>query len=113
MRFNRYCIMALGIVTWLFCLPRIATLGALLNFAGAFVASTIWPIVLGLYFRRLTGGYAALAMALGTAAGLAAYFLVGFYVAALTSCAVSGLVCGVGVWRSQEQFDWQRLQEER
>ncbi|RUO43289.1 sodium:solute symporter family protein [Idiomarina aquatica] len=113
MRFNRYCILALGIVTWLFCLPRIATLGALLNFAGAFVASTIWPIVLGLYFRRLTGGYAALAMALGTAAGLAAYFLVGFYVAALTSCAVSGLLCGVGVWRSQEQFDWQRLQEER
>ncbi len=113
MRVNRYCILALGIVTWLFCLPRIATLGALLNFAGAFVASTIWPIVLGLYFRRLTGGYAALAMALGTAAGLAAYFLVGFYVAALTSCAVSGLLCGVGVWRSQEQFDWQRLQEER
>lgn len=112
MRFNRYCILALGFITWLICLPRLATLGALLNFAGAFVASTIWPIVLGLYSRRLTGGYAATAMAAGTLAGLAGYFAVGFYVAALVSCAVSGLISGIGVWRSQQRFDWQQLNEE-
>lgn len=109
--FNRYCILALGIATWLLCLPRIATLGALLNFAGAFVASTIWPILLGLYWQRLNGRYAATAMALGTALGLLGYFIVGFYVAALMSCAVSGLVCWLGSVRSRSAFDWQRLQE--
>lgn len=116
MRFNRWCILALGIMTWLFCLPRIATLGALLNFAGAFVASTIWPIVLGLYNRRLGGYYAGSAMLFGTAAGLVGYFVVGFYVAALASCAVSGLICAIGIGvnkgRDTQPFDWQQLDEE-
>jgi len=112
MRFNRYCILGLGIMTWLFCLPRIATLGALLNFAGAFVASTIWPIVLGLYQRKLSGSYAAAAMAFGTLSGLVGYFAIGFYVAALISCAVSGVICWVGVVNSQRLFDWQQLNEE-
>ena len=95
MRFNRYCLLGIGVMTWLLCLPRIATLGALLNFAGAFVASTIWPIVIGLYWRRLQGTFAGIAMAAGTIAGLIAYFWIGFYVAALVSCAVSGLICGL------------------
>ncbi|KPD22412.1 MULTISPECIES: sodium:solute symporter family protein [Idiomarina] len=111
MRFNRSCILGLGILTWLLCLPRIATLGALLNFAGAFVASTIWPILLGLYQRRLTGGYAAAAMAFGTLFGMLGYFAIGFYVAALTSCAVSGLICLVGIIRSDKKFDWNQLDE--
>ncbi|WP_417439497.1 sodium:solute symporter family protein [Idiomarina abyssalis] len=111
MRFNRSCILGLGILTWLLCLPRIATLGALLNFAGAFVASTIWPILLGLYQRRLTGGYAAAAMAFGTLFGMLGYFVIGFYVAALTSCAVSGLICLVGIIRSDKKFDWNQLDE--
>lgn len=111
MRVNRWMILALGIMTWLFCLPRIATLGALLNFAGAFVASTIWPIVLGLYQRRLTGVYAGLAMTVGTLTGLIGYFAIGFYVAALLSCAVSGLICAVGLLYTKPTFDWQQLDE--
>jgi len=111
MRFNRYTILGLGVITWLFCLPQIATLGALLNFAGAFVASTIFPILLGLYNPRLTGGAAALAMALGTAVGLVSYFSIGFYVAALSACAVSAVICAIGIWRSQQRFDWQALDE--
>lgn len=111
LRFNRYSILGLGIVTWLFCLPQIATLGALLNFAGAFVASTIFPIVLGLYQRRLTGTYAAVAMALGTISGLIGYFTIGFYVAALMSCIVSATICGAGLLMSKGKFDWQQLNE--
>lgn len=112
LRVNRYSILALGVLTWLFCLPQIATLGALLNFAGAFVASTIFPIVLGLYQRRLTGGYAAVAMAAGTIMGLIGYFAIGFYVAALLSCLVSASICALGLLRSNTAFDWQQLQEQ-
>src|SRR5690554_2832751 len=111
LKVNRWSIVAIGVMTWLFCLPQVATLGALLNFAGAFVASTIFPIVLGLYQPKLSGTFAASAMAIGTLAGLLGYFLIGFYVAALVSCAVSATICAYGLWRSQHSFDWQQLQE--
>ncbi|WP_462153567.1 sodium:solute symporter family protein [Pseudoalteromonas piscicida] len=105
----KWIIVLLGVVTWLLCLPKIATLGALLNFAGAFVASTIWPIVFGLYFARMTGNSAGWAMLLGTVSGLIGYFYIGFYVAALVSCAVSLLICVIA-WRfSQQSFHWQAL----
>lgn len=108
---GRRFILALGLLTWLLCLPQIATLAALLNFTGAFVASTIWPIVVGLYQRRFEGRYATWAMVLGTAIGLTSYFMIGFYVAALLSCLVSGLITGWGVWRSRQLFNWQDLNE--
>ncbi len=111
LRMNRWSILFLGVATWLFCLPKIATLGALLNFAGAFVASTIFPVVLGLYQPKLSGRYATAAMAAGTLLGLIAYFAIGFYVAALVSCLVSATICGVGVWQSRNEFSWQQLQE--
>ncbi|KJZ04999.1 sodium:solute symporter family protein [Pseudoalteromonas piscicida] len=105
----KWIIVILGVVTWLLCLPKIATLGALLNFAGAFVASTIWPIVFGLYFARMTGNSAGWAMLFGTLSGLIGYFYIGFYVAALVSCAVSLLICVIA-WRfSQQSFHWQAL----
>lgn len=111
LRVNRYMILALGGITWLLCLPQIASLAALLNFTGAFVASTIWPIVVGLYQPRFAGRYAAWAMLMGTLVGLASYFLIGFYVAALTACLVSGVITGIGVWRTREYFNWQDLNE--
>ena len=105
-------ILLLGIGTWVLCLPRVATLGELLNFTGAFVASTIWPIVFGLYRTRLSGNYAGLAMAFGTILGLIAYFKVGFYVAALTSCLISLLVCLIGLLLADDQFQWHKLETE-
>ncbi|MAR90692.1 MAG: sodium:solute symporter family protein [Pseudomonadota bacterium] len=109
-RAGKWVILLLGLVTWLLCLPRVTTLGELLNFTGAFVASTIWPIVLGLYRPRLGGLYAGLAMAGGTISGLVAYFQIGFYVAALTACLVSLLVCLIGLVSHNAEFHWQRLQ---
>jgi len=91
-RFGKYIIVALGLATWLLCLPRLTTLASLLYFTGAFVASAIWPIVFGLYFRWATGPGAVAAMLGGTVSGLFAYFNIGFYVAALVSCAVSLLL---------------------
>ena len=88
-RASRWIILGLGLFTWLLCVPRLTTLASLLYFTGAFVASAIWPIVFGLYYRWVNGQAAAAAMLLGTATGLTAYFYIGFYVAALVSCAIS------------------------
>lgn len=111
LKVNRIMILALGVLTWLLCLPQISTLAALLNFTGAFVASTIWPIVVGLYYPRLDGRYAWLAMALGTVCGLIGYFVIGFYVAALIACLVSALITLIGVLCSKTSIDWATLNE--
>lgn len=106
---GRHTILMLGFATWLICLPRAGTLGEVLNLAGAFVASAIWPIVLGLYQQRLSGIYAGAAMTLGTTCGLIGYFSIGFYVGALISCCVSFVVCMLGLMLKDDQFDWNRL----
>ncbi|MDD3519527.1 MAG: urea transporter [Chromatiales bacterium] len=109
----KFVVLGLGLLTWLLCLPRLTTLAELLYFTGAFVASTIWPIVAGLYWRRANPAAASWAMLLGTAIGLASYFLIGFYVAALVSAAVSMAVVLFGVWLRPGEFAWERLARTR
>lgn len=107
----RRIIVLLGVITWLICLPRISTLGSLLQYLGAFVASAIWPIIAGLYWKRANANGALLAMVLGTGCGIWAYFGIGFYVAALVSAAVSMLVVFISMVLSRTEFDWQHLNE--
>lgn len=109
LRAARWVVVLLGVVTWLLCLPRLTTLAELLYLTGAFVASTIWPVAAGLYWRRVNPVGATLSMVLGTAIGLASYFLIGFYVAALISAAVSMIVLLLTTWLAPRDFDWQQL----
>lgn len=105
----RWVILGLGFLAWLLCLPRLTTLAELLYFTGAFVASTIWPIAAGLFWKRVNPMGAALAMIAGTTIGLAGYFLIGFYVAALISAAVSMSIVLISTWLRPEDFDWATL----
>jgi Na+/proline symporter len=52
------------------------------NYTGAFVASTIWPVAAGLYWRRTNPAGAMVAMALNSIIGLYSYFI-SFYVGRL------------------------------
>ncbi|MBK1692856.1 sodium:solute symporter family protein [Ectothiorhodospira mobilis] len=108
---TKVTILLLGILAWLLCLPKITTLAQLLHFTGAFVASTIWPIAAGLYWRRTNQWGASLAMVLGSAAGILAYFQIGFYVGALVGAAVSMVVVLATTWARPGDFDWERLRE--
>ena len=104
-----WVILGIGLLTWLLCLPRLTTLAGLLYLTGAFVASTIWPVAAGLYWRKTNPTGASLAMFLGTAIGLYCYFNIGFYVAALVSAAVSMSLVLVSTWIAPRQFDWAAL----
>ncbi|GAA4343840.1 sodium:solute symporter family protein [Kangiella taiwanensis] len=108
-RISKLVILGLGFVTWLICLPRLSTLGGVLLLTAGFVASTIWPITLGLYQKRLSGEFATGAFVLGSVAGLIGYYTVGDYVAALFSCIVSFVICMIGLLVKNDNFDWQRL----
>jgi SSS family transporter len=108
-RAARWVILGLGIMTWLLCWPRLTTLAELLYFTGAFVASTIWPVAAGLYWRNVNPSGATLAMAAGTVIGLASYFMIGFYVAALVSAAISMSLVLLTTWVAPRSFEWATL----
>jgi len=110
-RIAKMIIVLLGGITWLVCLPRIATLGSLLQYLGAFVASTIWPIAAGLYLKKANATGAFLAMLLGTLSGIWAFFGIGFYVAALVSAIVSMSIVLLSIWLVPDDFAWERLNE--
>ena len=105
-RAARWVVVGLGVLAWLLCLPRLTTLAELLYFTGAFVASTICPIAAGLFWRRANPAGATLAMVAGTVTGLAGYFAIGFYVAALISAAVSMSIVLLSTWLRPGDFDW-------
>ena len=104
-------ILSLGLLTWILCAPRVATLAELLYFTGAFVASTIWPVAAGLFLRRANALGATAGMVLGSAAGLYSYFAIGFYVAALVGAAVSMVCVVAAMLAAPDAFDWRRLSE--
>src|SRR5690606_40464094 len=108
-RVSSRVIVALGLVTWALCALNLTTLASLLHFTGAFVASTIWPIAAGLYWRRTNKSGALAAMILGSLAGLTAYFVIGFYVAALVGAAVSMTIVLVTPFFRPNTIAWHAL----
>jgi urea-proton symporter len=111
-RAARWVVLILGVATWALCWPRLTTLAELLYLTGAFVASTIWPVAAGLYWKHVNPAGATLAMLLGTAIGLSAYFIVGFYVAALVSAAISMSLVLITTWLAPREFEWAALNRE-
>lgn len=106
-------ILVLGILAWAVCMPRIGTLATVLFFAGPLVASTIYPIVMGLYWQKATAKGALWAMVLGSGLGLMAYFQLGWYTASLIGAAVSIVVTTFFSRISTTRFNWNYLDESR
>jgi urea-proton symporter len=110
-RISAFIIIGLGLFTWVVCLPRIGTLATVLFFAGPMVGSTIWPIAAGLFWKTTNPFGAVLAMILGSAIGLLAYFQLGWYTASLIGAAVSMIVVTVSTVFFPRTYDWKQLNE--
>ena len=110
-RATRLVVIGLGVVTLALSWPRLDSLASVLFFTGALVASTIWPVAYGLYWRSANRMAAIAAMVAGSACGLLAYTLIAPYCAALISAAVSALVMAVGTQLWPERFSWHILKE--
>jgi Na+/proline symporter len=106
-------ILALGVLGWMVCLPRIGTLADVLFFAGPMVGSTIWPIATGLFWRKANATGALSGMAIGSVVGLIFYFQVGWYAASLAGAAVSMIVVVLFTYLFPGRFDWKQLDETR
>jgi Na+/proline symporter len=106
-------VLVIGGLTWLICIPRVGTLATVLFFAGPLVASTIWPILAGLFWRRASPGGAVAAMVAGSAVGLVVYFTIGWYAASTASAFVSCVLTVGLASRARTPFDFARLSAPR
>ncbi len=107
---NRIVIVAIGLSAWLLALPRWPLQHALF-LSGPLVASVIWPVIAGLYWQKVNRHFVIAAMLLGSAAGLYAYFNIGWFTASLISVAVSMTLTLLGRFVHPESFDWKNLRE--
>ena len=104
--------LALGLLTWALCAPRIGTLASVLFFAGPLVGAMIFPIITGLYWRGASTAGALGAMLLGAGAGLICYFTIGWFVATTIATAVSMVWMLAACALNRNRFDWARLKED-
>ena len=109
---TQWMVVLLGGLTLLLSWPRLDSLASVLFFTGALVASTVWPVACGLYWPSASRSGAIAAMLAGTACGLAAYWLIAPYCAAVLSAAVSAVVMIVASRFWPAEFRWSQLQEE-
>ncbi len=104
-------VVGLGVVTWLLCGLKMNLL-QILFLSGPLVASTIWPIIAGLYWERTNRHGVAAALLLGSGVGLWAYFAIGWFSASLISAAVSMTCVCLTTWlRPGPAFDWKSMEE--
>ena len=108
----RLMVVGLAVATLALSWPRLDSLASVLFFTGALVASTVWPVACGLYWRTANRTAAIAAMLAGSVVGLLAYVLIAPYCAAVFSAAVSALVMLIGSRTWPERFDFALLQEE-
>lgn len=105
-----WIVIGLGVLTWLICLPEWDLL-KVLYVSGPLVASTIWPIAAGLYWKKTNPHAALLAMVAGSLIGLWSYFEIYWYVACVVSTVISMLVVVIGTFLAPRNYDWRALAE--
>ncbi len=110
-RASTWVVVGLGGLTWLLCAGDFGDLLQVLFLSGPLVGSAIWPVIAGLYWQRANRPGAVAAMLLGSAAGLWAYFAIGWFVASLIGTAVSMATVVVTTLAFPQPFDWNRLDE--
>lgn len=104
-------IVALGVVTWLICLPRLGRLNEVLFISGPLVGSAIWVVVSGLFYRRVNRHAALAAMVCGSTFGIIAYYTIGWFTASLVGAGVSLVIIVAGTWLKPGDFNWKTLDE--
>ncbi len=107
-RFGKFAVIGTGLVAWLLALPRWPLQHALF-LSGPLVASVIWPVIAGLYWKKANRNFTIAAMLLGSATGLIAYFQIGWFTASLISVAVSMVLTVAGRFLAPQSFDWKEL----
>ena len=108
-RYGAVITVVVGVLALLLTLPQFTSMLQMLIFIGVINAAFIYPITLGLFWRRMTPTAALLAGVVSPVVGYIVYFTVGSLQGIVASGWVSLLLC-VGVsLAARQSFDWSIL----
>ncbi len=96
-------ILIVGGLTWLLAAPHWPIIEALF-ISGPLVASLIWPVIGGLFWRGLNRSLVLTGIVLGCGLGVTAYFTLGWFTASLVGAAVSMLFTLAARWIAPTDF---------
>ncbi len=91
-------IVGVGALTWLLAYHFSNSILEVLFVSGPLVGSLIWPVIAGLYWRRLNRGLALIGIATGSLLGLVAYYQLGWFTATVVGAGVSMLFTVAARW---------------
>src|SRR5699024_2032265 len=107
----RILIATLCLITIALSWKYVTSMYGLLLLTGALVGSTVWPIACGLYWEKTNPIAALTGMIVGSSCGLAFYFAISSFAAAIIGFILSGLITVVGTAIRPRAFDWKTLAE--
>lgn len=96
-------ILGLGIFAWLLAMPHWPIVNALF-ISGPLVASLIWPIIAGLFWREINVPLVLFGILFACALGVTAYFTLGWFTASLVGAGVSMVFTSLGRWVKPKPF---------
>ena len=102
-RVSGVVIIGVGVFAWILAAPKWPIIEALF-ISGPLVGSLIWPVIAGLFWKRINRNIVILGMILGCTTGVIAYFQLGWFTASLVGTAVSMVFTILARYLSPEKF---------
>lgn len=98
-----YVIIGVGVLVWLLAVPHWPIINALF-ISGPLVGSLIWPVIAGLFWKKINRSLVLIGIIAGSAAGVWAYFALGWFTASLIGAGVSMITTILGRFISPKSF---------
>ena len=108
---SKALIVILGVISLLIALGKFNSIYKFFMLTGPLVGSTVWPIILGVYWKEASAKGALWAMLIGTLAGELSYFFYATYSSAVVGTVVSGIVMVLFTTIRPDKFDWNVFKE--
>src|SRR5690606_23638626 len=109
LKMGRSLTVIIGILAMLISLPKFLTMLHMLIFLGVINAAFVFPIIYGLFWKKLNPNVSFWAAVLAVIGGYITYYTVGDLQGVVTSGWISFLVCWVGSLVKPANYDWEKL----
>ncbi len=105
----RIATVIIGVVALLLSLPKLLSMLQMLVFCGVINGAFIFPIILGLFWKKLNKNAAFYSTIAAVVLGYVGYFVLGSFPGIIISGYVSLIGCVVGSWIKPGDFDFKKL----